>query len=211
MDAPSEMDAPDAFTMDAPIDVGVDAGCGRRADCDSNGSCETMLGSITNCQACAVRCVAPSGASATCDFETGCGSTCNAGQADCDGAGGNGCEVNTNTTLAHCGGCGMACETSLLNARATCTGGDCLIGCQTGFADCNADLTDTTGNGCEINTTVSLAHCGGCGRVCALPSGAANATPSCSGSMCRLVCNTGFRDCDGDQSNGCETVGVCPG
>ena len=80
MDAPSEMDAPDAFTMDAPIDVGVDAGCERRADCDSNGSCETMLGSITNCQACAVRCVAPSGASATCDFETGCGSTCTRGR-----------------------------------------------------------------------------------------------------------------------------------
>ena len=34
-----------------------------------------------------------------------CGITCESGFANCDNTGGNGCEVNLNTSAAHCGRC----------------------------------------------------------------------------------------------------------
>ncbi len=45
-------------------------------------------------------------------------------------------------------------------------------------------------------------HCGGCATVCAF----ANATAGCSSGACTLgVCSTGYGNCDGVASNGCET------
>jgi hypothetical protein len=44
-------------------------------------------------------------------------------------------------------------------------------------------------------------HCGGCNTVCTAPQ---NATSTCSGGTCGVVCDPGFADCDGDPSNGCE-------
>jgi hypothetical protein len=35
--------------------------------------------------------------------------TCNTGYADCNGVPSDGCEVDTTTDPAHCGGCGTAC------------------------------------------------------------------------------------------------------
>lgn len=207
-DVPALPDAPE----DAPRDVPPDTACEMRADCDMNGSCEVALGTVTNCQDCGDRCTAPAGATASCDFATGCGWTCNAGFENCDLADGNGCEVNTNTSMSNCGGCGLVCGTTLAGARAACSVGDCIVSCQTGFADCNGDLMAGSGsNGCEIDTRVSLMHCGGCGMLCELPPGAANATPVCMGSACRFTCTMGYRDCDGDLSNGCEHPGTTCG
>jgi hypothetical protein len=50
-----------------------------------------------------------------------CALTCETGFAECDGVAVNGCEANTNTSLAHCGGCGRSCATS-------CVGGVCSGG-----------------------------------------------------------------------------------
>jgi len=72
------------------------------------------------------------------------------------------------------------------------------IGCQTGLADCNGNPAD----GCEINLNTSASNCGACGNVCT----SANATSGCSGGQCTIVsCNTGWGNCDGQVSNGCET------
>jgi hypothetical protein len=35
---------------------------------------------------------------------------CATGYADCDKSAANGCEIDTNTNVANCGGCGMPCN-----------------------------------------------------------------------------------------------------
>ena len=49
----------------------------------------------------------------------------------------DGCEADTTTSAANCGGCGNAC--SVPNAAPACVGSACAVGaCNLGFADCNA-------------------------------------------------------------------------
>jgi formylglycine-generating enzyme required for sulfatase activity len=52
-----------------------------------------------------------------------------------------------------------------------------------------------------VDTDNSVLNCGGCGAQCSL----SNATPQCNTGLCLIACATGFGDCDGDRSNGCET------
>jgi len=122
--------------------------------------------------------------------------TCTAGYGDCDGNATNGCEVDTRTSTAHCGACGAAC--SFANASASCSAGTCALGaCNTGYGNCDG----TASNGCEVDTRTTAAHCGACGRACSLP----NATAACAAGGCTVAaCNTGYADCDGVASNGCE-------
>ncbi|MBL8679675.1 MAG: hypothetical protein JNK05_10945 [Myxococcales bacterium] len=104
--------------------------------------------------------------------------------------------VDTRTNRSHCGGCGRVC--ALPNALVTCTAGACAIaGCNPGFADCDG----VASNGCEVDTNTNTNHCGACGRVCAL----ANASSTCVAGSCAIgLCATGFSNCDGAASNGCE-------
>lgn len=102
-----------------------------------------------------------------------CELTCSAGYGDCDKSAANGCEVDTAQTVAHCGGCGMAC--SAANSTASCQSGSCRYTCSAGFADCDQNMA----NGCEENTGTSLRHCGGCGMGC--PGTA------CVGGQCQLA------------------------
>ncbi|MEZ4408750.1 MAG: fibrinogen-like YCDxxxxGGGW domain-containing protein [Polyangiales bacterium] len=56
-------------------------------------------------------------------------------------------------------------------------------------------------NGCETDTQTTAAHCGACGRACAL----ANAAAGCAAGACTVAsCASGFADCDGTAANGCE-------
>ncbi len=176
------------------------------ANCDgstSNG-CESMLASDTNhCGACGNRCTAGTNAVASCQMGT-CVSRCASGFADCDGNELNGCEVDTRTTLAHCGACNAVCTTSRPGTTAVCAAGACRAVCGLGFSDCDADPT----NGCEIDTRSSAANCGACGTVC--PS-RPNTIPTCASSLCGSRCAAGFSDCDGNSANGCETPAPsCP-
>ncbi|MFO0609192.1 MAG: hypothetical protein U0324_38870 [Polyangiales bacterium] len=158
------------------------------------GRCVALATDTANCGACGTACPARANAAATCAAGA-CGFACNPGFANCDGAAANGCEVNLNTDPAHCGACTTAC--SAAGGTASCTAGACGITCATGRGNCNGAV----GDGCEVDTTASVANCGGCGSACSLP----NATAACSASRCAVAsCNAGFADCDGVAANGCE-------
>lgn len=105
--------------------------------------------------------------------------------------------VDVTKDTRHCGGCGDACATR--NAVATCQAGVCRAACNEGFADCNA----TAGDGCEIDVRSDALHCGTCGAACVT----ASATPACVSSQCTVAsCQSGFANCDGRSSNGCEVA-----
>jgi hypothetical protein len=71
-------------------------------------------------------------------------------------------------------------------------------GCAWPFADCDAPPDGI----CETNLTSSVQHCGACGTSCSY----ANATGACTSTGCALMeCSAGWRNCDGDVANGCET------
>ena len=108
--------------------------------------------------------------------------------------------VNIVTDPFNCGGCGHVCPSGP-HSEATCSFEACGLHCDAGFADCNQIPTD----GCEVNLAYDPANCGACGTNCAAP----NATGVCDAGQCGLVCNVGFSNCDGIQSNGCETAGPC--
>ncbi len=178
------------------------------ANCDGltpNG-CETNTdSSIPNCGACNQPCDVANGTPA-CAGGQCLVAGCSAGFANCNNLVSDGCEINTNTSVANCGACGSVCN--LPNASQACVGGSCAIGsCNGTFANCD----NVTANGCEIDTATSLANCGACGDVCDL----ANAADACVGGSCLISsCNAGFGNCDGLTPNGCETntnssVGNC--
>jgi hypothetical protein len=167
-------------------------------DCDtaaSNG-CETDTStSLAHCGGCNRACESRPNTAARCEAGR-CGYTCTPGFADCDGVESNGCEVDIRASTDHCGGCGLRCDPA--NATARCEMGRCAVGaCAADFGDCDGNAT----NGCEADLRSTLAHCGACGRGCA---SAPNSLVVCAARSCQRVCATGFADCDGDASNGCE-------
>jgi hypothetical protein len=124
--------------------------------------------------------------------------TCNAGYGNCDGSHANGCEVNINTSVSHCGGCGAAC--SQANGTASCSGGNCAIACNSPYANCNGNART---DGCEINTSNNASHCGACNNTC-------NTGQVCSNSTCTSAgCPTGYRDCNANGVCSCEGDGCC--
>jgi hypothetical protein len=122
---------------------------------------------------------------------------------DCNEQASDGCETRTETSLAHCGGCGERCDPPHV-AISLCESGMCQIdgsqpngGCDPGYADCDGNVE----NGCEVNLKTNAEHCGTCETECSANNGA----PSCKSGICEITCDSGFRDCDDDAtSNGCE-------
>jgi hypothetical protein len=163
------------------------------ADCNANvaDGCETVTTSTSNCGGCGIVCAGGANATPACNGAT-CGLACAMGFADCDGDPSNGCEVNTQTDLDHCGACGTTCQ-----FHDTCQAGSCSSAvCQTGYADCNQ-----TPNECETSLTTDPNNCGGCGMACSFPQAAA----TCTGGACEMgSCNSGYADCDQSGANGCE-------
>jgi len=169
-------------------------------DCDgvvTNG-CEVNLEvAPSNCGTCGNVCsdsvlnAAVVCTSGMCDLKA-----CDPGFADCDKIANNGCEVDTNTDVNNCGGCGMICK--LPNAASACMGGTCVIAaCASGFRDCN----NTAADGCEVSEYTDIKNCGACGTGCFFP----NATSSCNVGVCQIdSCAVGYADCDGIVKNGCE-------
>ncbi len=143
------------------------------ADCDGNAAngCETDLTTSTShCNACGAAC-APSNATGCCDAGRCAIAACAAGFADCDMSAASGCETDTRTATASCGACGVAC--AYANAAASCADSACRLGaCVDGYGDCDARAA----NGCETDLRTSAAHCGVCGRVCAVGQSCASGT-----------------------------------
>ncbi|NCQ59708.1 MAG: hypothetical protein GW913_03445 [Myxococcales bacterium] len=129
---------------------------------------------------------------------------CEAGWADCDSNPFNGCETPTDRDPNNCGTCGTSCGEA--NALTTCSAGACAFNrCQPGFADCDADASSFTpgSNGCETAVDSDPSNCGSCGTSC---GSAPNGTNACFFGRCGIgSCATGFDDCDGILSNGCES------
>jgi hypothetical protein len=141
-------------------------------------------------------CDAPCTLGRTCVAGRCTAAVCVAGRANCDRDESNGCEVSTATNALHCGACGRAC--ALPGATAVCVAGVCRIGACTALrGDCDEDPT----NGCETDLATDTAHCGACATSCTR----SHATVECSAGACETTaCETGFADCDGDRTNGCE-------
>jgi hypothetical protein len=175
------------------------AGCSERfGDCDHNADngCERELTLLSDCGACGKSCSA-SHAVTNCD-EASCQFVrCVAGYGDCNGDGsklaaGDGCETALDSPQ-HCGACDVQCSGS----APYCSGGQCTgVICDPGSADCDHDNV-----ACE-NDLKSLTDCGACGVRC---GPLANANATCATGQCAATCRTGYRDCDGTLSNGCET------
>jgi len=167
-------------------------------DCDGNpaNGCEVdTRTSATHCGGCGRSCQV-AGGTGVCTAGSCSVVSCQTGRADCDGMSGNGCEVDTQTTVADCGACGQACA-ARPNSAASCTAGACVYTCAEGFADCDGNPV----NGCEVDTRTSTTHCGACARAC----NPANATGVCTAGACGVAaCDTGFGNCDGSAANGCE-------
>jgi hypothetical protein len=132
----------------------------------------------------------------TCDSGTGVclHAPCDSGYADCSN-GALGCETNINTDTNNCGGCGTTC--SVTEGTAGCSDGVCTVAqCYLGYADCNGLASD----GCEININTNT-NCGSCGAPCSVAHGIA----SCETGQCAIAsCDTGYADCNGYASDGCE-------
>jgi hypothetical protein len=162
-------------------DSNVDNGC------EVNGNTDT-----THCGSCSKVCNSTNG-TATCTSGA-CGINCNGGYANCNGNPDDGCEINLNTDVTHCGSCPKVC--SNFNGTPGCSGGACSINCSAGWGNCDSNVD----NGCETNTTNNVLHCSGCGAACSTN----HATPSCVSSACQLSCAGGWGNCDGNVGNGCE-------
>ncbi len=151
--------------------------------------------SVAHCGGCNLACTTANG-TPVCNAGT-CGvGSCNAPFRDCNGAPGDGCETNSQTSVDHCGGCNLACTTA--NGTPACNGGQCAIGaCTLPFANCNGQVAD----GCEANLATSVLTCGSCNNACAV----ANGTPACAGGQCAVAaCTAPWRDCNGVVADGCE-------
>ncbi len=113
--------------------------------------------------------------------------------------------VNIQADLAHCGACDQRCDSFC--GGGVCTGSDKV---------CHQEW---------FNTRTEIGHCGDCDNDCRTHANVVAAGTSCVGGVCRyeceagwadidplvpgcessvLVCEVGFADCDGDESNGCE-------
>lgn len=91
---------------------------------------------------------------------------------------------------------------SLDHAYVEPVGGACFVRCHPRYADCD----ETLSNGCEVDLTDDLLHCGGCGDVCGVTGGAPHQTAACVDGACALGCEAGWGDCNSAFTlpDGCE-------
>ena len=189
-------------------------------DCndDTSDGCEVDLTvSTLHCTQCFNACSAVPPAVPVCDGTQCIGITCN-GVGDCGGVQPCGaCDPDTQcndllTTTTNCGGCGISCIAA--NAVTVCedTGSyACAIeSCSGTYLDCDQEYL----NGCEIETDTNKNRCGDClssdpaggsGEDCDATKGPQVAQTDCSAGACTvLACNSGYADCNGTWSDGCE-------
>ncbi len=218
-----------ATCADHPFPCEVDV-LSDNAHCGACGQeCPTYPGghATTNCVdgACVFQCtVDPArGAFANCNglLEDGCEVNLSTDKNNC-GACGSACPSDQVCDHGQCvcgianscGTCGNVCPppTGLptlprsWHATYGCRGGQCnQPTCSYGYDDCNGDLGDPSGDGCETPTTGDPEHCGGCGIKCEFDSICYYGTCICK---CGSSCYEGLGgDLDSDPAN-CGACGV---
>jgi hypothetical protein len=130
-------------------------------DCNNQPAdgCEVHTdGDPNNCGSCGHFCFVNQG-TAGCVGGTCTIAGCNAPYADCVNGYADGCETDTSTSNANCGGCGINCSTTCLgNVVATaCIASACHI------TSCSGSYTDFDGvcvDGCECQDSVTATACG---------------------------------------------------
>ncbi len=170
-------------------DWGCKPGCtdknqcmGASPDC-CGGACVDTASDPSHCGGCANACDLPN-AMAGCANGNCTVAQCTGGFTDCDGDPKDGCEADTMSDKANCGGCAKPCLSGSNVTAAVCQGGMCLIaGCNPPFADCDGVFA----NGCEANTDLDGMNCGTCGHSC---NGATCLAGQCA--PARRVFITGF-------------------
>lgn len=195
----SPADCPVHHTCDTNTKICV-AACEDREDCGPDqeccsGACQPVLDAVEHCGACGDSCPAIHG-EPFCDVGE-CGIVCASGRGDCnENARRDGCETDLLTTTLHCGECGEACTNA--HGGTDCIDGVCVPECIRGFDDCDRDAS----NGCEQDVVNDAQNCGACGQQCELP----HADAGCDNVVCFVAdCVDGWRDCDGNPANGCES------
>jgi hypothetical protein len=177
---------------------GYDACKAGYLDCDGNLSngCETPVGA-DHCGDCGTSCSntqkpfcgpdpAHAGAFA-------CLGSCPPTTTACQGA----C-VDTTTSTENCGGCGKLCDQ--VGFTASCVASKCVFTCPNGTHACGAKCVSA------IDTSACGPNCLPCPSD---PAIHVLATCNTEGT-CGTICETGYHDCDGNSTNGCETQGICP-
>ncbi len=188
------------------------------ADCNTNAGdgCEVDLRTnLTNCGTCGHDCTKDLGASknvaaAACENSICVIKTCSTGFLDCNGKTSDGCEVNSTSDINNCSRCGNICALPHVSQNA-CVGSKCTYQgqCQNGWGDCDGNIS----NGCETNVSIGVFvpftnqvnRCGSCNaQLCGYPY----MDNTCSNGTCHpgTNCLNGLANCDGQMSNGCETL-----
>jgi hypothetical protein len=171
--------------------------------------CETnLLANVDHCGQCGRACSATNVAQKACSSGS-CSSSCTAGFGNCAQPSApspdDGCETNTNTTIAHCGACNRPCATTNVQTAA-CVSGSCSSSCKDGWGNCGSPAAPQPDDGCETNTNTTVAHCGACNRPCASTG---TQTLACTSGLCSSTCSGTLGNCSQPVApladDGCET------
>lgn len=181
---------------------------GNYLSCDGikpNGCEADSFTDENNCNACGTVCSsAPSAHVLSNDCLSGaCSPVCSGTYKDCDSSRTNGCEVDTATSAANCGGCGstFACSTAAA-AHVTsnlCSGSSCQPVCNGLWDDCDGKPV----NGCEKDVSADVNNCGACGDTCGTLH--ASGGTACGTGKCNPSCDTGWAKCTATETSGCPT------
>jgi hypothetical protein len=169
-------------------------------DCNPDiDGCEQLLNTLQSCGACGASCDTVN-AWPTCETGECVVDECFTDFDDCDGNPTD-CETALDS-LEHCGACDAACARE--NASVACGGppGErvCeLTSCDGDFGDCDED----SANGCESDLDSDDHNCGACDNDCSAKGNLDQGL--CVAGHCIFDCQENFADCDGLESNGCET------
>lgn len=119
--------------------------------------------------------------------------TCAAGQKLCSGACVSVDRPEYGCGADSCDACRIPNATPRCNAQHMCD----IAVCYQAYGDCDKNEQ----NGCEVSVRLDPDHCAGCGLKCPeLP----NAERGCGDACTIWRCSSGFSDCNGDASDGCE-------
>ena len=168
---------------------------------DCGGGCIDVLSSVQHCGDCDRPCVAEHVATAVCG-DGQCGvAKCEAGWEDFDNLFETGCECQISDEV--CDGLDNDCdgqtdEGSLCAGSGNCSG-ECVAAkciCPSGCSDCQGTCLP------DIVFATDVDNCGFCGHVCDLNHAGLHGCDD--GVCCPLVCEDGFKNCNGSCSDGCE-------